>query len=260
MTREIIIKNRFNNKIMICGEYEDISDCVEKNKANLREADLYEADLRRADLYGADLRRANLYEANLRRANLYEADLYGADLRGADLYGADLRRADLYGADLYEADLRRANLYGANLRGADLYGADLRGAEYQEPLFLPDFYSLKLLPQDTKLTFWKYLKDGKSPYLNMEYKVGKEYKFKNYDSDEHQQCGEGGNVATLMWCLKDSLEANEFIECGFKVKDIVAIPYGTDGKFRVNKLKVLRKINREEAIELLKNAMKNNDV
>ena len=89
----------------------------------------------------------------------------------------------------------------------------------------------------------------------MEYKVGKTYRFKSYDSDEFSQCGEGGNVATLMWCLKNDLNANQFIEVKFKVKDIVAIPYMTDGKFRVKKLKVLRMIYRKEAIKLLKDSM-----
>jgi uncharacterized protein YjbI with pentapeptide repeats len=192
---EISIKHRYNDKIIISGKYESIRDCIEKNKADLR-----------------------------------DADLRGAYLRGADLQGADLR-------------------------GADLQGADLRDAKYKEPLFLSDIYSLKLLPKNTILTFWKYLKCGLSPYQNVQYEVGKIYRFVNCDTDENKQCGKGGNVATLMWCLKDNIEADEFIEVKFRVKDIVAIPYITDGKFRVKKLKVLRKINREEAVTLLKNVM-----
>ena len=176
--KNIEIKNHYTKEIIICGEYESIKDCLEKN------------------------------------------------------------------------------LRYANLSNADLHNTDLRYAKYKEPLFLPDLYSLKLLPQKTKLTYWKYLKEGKSPYQNMEYKIGEEYKFKTYNADEQEQCGEGGNVATLIWCLKDSSKADEFIECEFKVSDIIAIPYSTDGKFRVKKLKVLRKINRKEAIELLNDVMK----
>ena len=54
----------------------------------------------------------------------------------------------------------------------------------------------------------------------------------------------------------DSLNADEFLEVEFKVKDIIAIPFGTDGKFRVKELRVLRKINRKQAVEILKKAMK----
>lgn len=61
--------------------------------------------------------------ANLRNANLWNANLRDADLWGADLRNADLQRADLRGADLRNANLRDANLWDANLRNADLWGA-----------------------------------------------------------------------------------------------------------------------------------------
>jgi hypothetical protein len=111
---KIEIKNRWNGGIILCGEYESIKDCLEKNiGANLYEANLREADLREANLYGANLRKADLIGADLREANLI-----GADLRGANLRGADLRKADLIGADLIGANLRKADLIGADLRGA----------------------------------------------------------------------------------------------------------------------------------------------
>ena len=185
------------------------------------------------------------------------ADLRGANLQGAYLRDANLRGANLQGADLRGAYLQDADLQGAYLRGAYLRDANLQGAKHKEPLFLCDLYSLKLLPKNTVLTFWKYLINGLSPYQKMEYEIGKIYKFKEFDFDENNQCGIGGNVATLMWCLKDNLCADEFIEVEFRVRNIVAIPYLTDGKFRVNRLKVLRKINRKEAIKLLKNVMNN---
>ncbi len=247
----IEIRNRFTGNIIISGEYESIKHCLERNRANLQEAnlrgaDLQEADLRgadlqEADLWGADLRGADLRRAYLRRANLWEADLRGAELQGANLRGANLRGADLRGADLW---------------GADLRGADLWGAKYQEPLFLTDSYSLKLLPEDTVLTFWKYLIDGKSPYYYYPYEVGQTYTFENFDNNENNSCGLGGNVATLMWCLKDNLKADEFIEVCFKVSDIVAIPFTSDGKFRVKQFTVLRKINRKEAVKLLNDLVK----
>ena len=59
-----------------------------------------------------------------------------------------------------------------------------------------------------------------------------------------------------MWCLKDNLEANEFIEVEFQVKDIVAIPFTTDGKFRVKKFKVIKKYTRKQVLDLLKKKMK----
>ena len=110
----IEIKNRFDESIIISGEYKSVRNALEKNSGtNLEGADLRDADLRGADLRGADLRGADLRGANLEGADLRGADLRGADLWGADLWGADLRGANLWSADLRSADLRSANLDGA---------------------------------------------------------------------------------------------------------------------------------------------------
>ena len=155
-------------------------------------------------------------------------------------------------------NLSYANLRYANLSSANLRSADLRYAKYKEPLFLPDLYSLKLLPSLTKLTYWKYLIDGKSPYQYAKYEIGKVYKFNTFNDDENISCGEGGNVATLSWCLKDRSSADEFIKVEFRVRDICAIPYATDGKFRVKKFKVLRKYSRKQVLKFLTKAMEKN--
>ena len=61
-------------------------------------------------------------------------------------------------------------------------------------------------------------------------------------------CGKGLNVATLDWCLRDTCcdLSKTYVEVSFDVKDIVAIPYNTDGKFRVRKFKILRKLTKKE--------------
>jgi len=157
------------------------------------------------------------------------------------------KRADLSGAYLSGANLSRANLSGANLSGANLSRADL-------PLALPDLYLLKLQPPKIKLTAWKYLENGKSPYQHFEYEVGKTYTAKDASTDEKILCDVGLNVATLSWCLKDTnykTSKIEFLEVEFTAKDIAAVPIATDGKFRVTQFKVLRKINRDEAVKFL---------
>jgi len=125
---KIEIKNRFTGEV-ICGGDFDLRDCIVKNKADLRNADLRNAYLRNADLRNANLLDADLWGADLRNADLWGADLRGADLRDADLRGADLRGADLRGANLWGADLRGADLRSIDLWDADLRGADLRGAK-----------------------------------------------------------------------------------------------------------------------------------
>ena len=180
---------------------------------------------------------------------------------GASLNWASLNRANLYGANLNGANLDGANLNWAslnwaNLNGASLNWANLDGAKFSEPIYLSDLYSLKQLPKDTILNYWKYIKDGKSPIQDsgkIKYEVGKTYTEKDCNNNEYENCGAGLNVATIFWCLKETVNDNdvELIQCQFKVSDIVAIPYWTDGKFRVSKLKVIRKISRPEAIKEL---------
>ncbi len=183
-------------------------------------------------------------------ADLWGADLRGADLRGANLRGANLWGANLWGADLWGANLREANLRGANLREANLREANLWGAKNFN-LWVDNLYSLKMQNPKTKLRYWKYLNNGLSPYQNAKYEVGKTYTEKDYDPDEQNPCGAGLNVATLMWCLRDCNSDSELIEVEFYAKDIVAVPYFTDGKFRVSKFKVLRQISRDEGQKIL---------
>ena len=94
---KIEIKRWDNGKIIICGKYESIKDCLEKNR---NKADLSWANLGSANLRSADLRSANLRSANLRSANLRSADLGWANLRSADLGSANLCSADLSSANL----------------------------------------------------------------------------------------------------------------------------------------------------------------
>jgi hypothetical protein len=105
---EIKIVSRYDsNKVLLCGKYESVKECLEKNKG--------------ADLWGAYLRGADLGGADLRGVNLRGADLWGAYLRGADLGGAYLEGAYLWGADLEGVYLEGAYLWGAYFWGAKNY-------------------------------------------------------------------------------------------------------------------------------------------
>ena len=236
---------------------------------NLREANLREANLRGADLEGANLREANLRGAalggaDLEGANLRGADLGGANLRGANLRGANLIRANLEGVNLREANLREANLIRANLRGADLEGADLEGANLREVnLEGADNYNFNINRSDlnilkyqkNKIIAFKFLKyDMTAPYYNTKYKINETYTVEYYNDCEHDNCGSGINVATLEWCLRNTnsdLNHYKYVEVEFDASDIVAIPYHSDGKFRVKKMKILREVPKEMLEKLI---------
>ena len=108
--------------------------------------------------------------------------------------------------------------------------------------------------QKGKLRAFKHLNGNKSPYENFEYKIGKTYICKDYDSDERKLCSKGYNVATLDWCLKDTNYnlSKTYIIVEFEAKDIIAIPYNSDGKFRVKKMKIVRKLTKKEKEKLVK--------
>jgi hypothetical protein len=107
---------------------------------------------------------------------------------------------------------------------------------------MPDLYILKSQPPKTKLVAYKFLnQDLTSPYQNFQYEIGETYTCDDYNDDERITCDKGLNVATLSWC-KRNMESNKqiIVEVSFLAGDIVAIPYATDGKFRVKKMKIER--------------------
>ena len=154
------------------------------------------------------------------------------------------------------ANLRGANLQEANLRGANLRGANLWGAKNLSPIYQSDLSILKY--QKGKIKAFKFLEGDKSPMHEdkITYKVGKTYLLKQdkCDFDEYVLCGAGLNVATLNWCLRETgcnLDKT-YIEVEFTANDIIAIPYNSDGKFRVKKLKVIKKLTKKELEKYLK--------
>jgi uncharacterized protein YjbI with pentapeptide repeats len=107
---------------------------LDMRDSHLERANLWQAHLERGTLIGAHLEGADLMGAHLEGALLLGAHLGGAALNGAHLEGAVLRNAHLEGAffvngaHLEGTDLREAHLEGAFLDGAHLEGADLEGS------------------------------------------------------------------------------------------------------------------------------------
>jgi len=233
----------------ICGnvlfEWESVGNTLKKT---VEQAVLRNSDLRNSNLRGSDLSYSNLTGSNLRGSDLSYSNLTGSDLRNSDLSSSDLSYSNLTDSNLRGSDLRGSNLTDSNLRGSDL-----SYSIFDEPIYLSELYNLKLLPPKTKLRMWKWLRYGKTYYKNAKYEVGKTYTEKDYSTDEFAECGEGLNVSTLTWCLRESKGYGnvELLEVEFLVSDIVAIPYWTDGKFRVKKFKTLRKISRDEGIKIM---------
>jgi len=150
----------------------------------------------------------------------------------------DLRYANLRYADLRHADLRHANLQYANLRYADLRHAQGLSKYRIQPL-------LALYDQPDKQRYYKLVNaNGEGPYRGgIVYEVGKSYEVENADTDEIAGCGEGINIATMDWCLKEWQEGYRILLVEFTAKDIAAIPINGDGKFRLFRCRVIGELN-----------------
>ena len=216
-------------------------------------------DLGGADLSGADLRDANLTRANLHRAalggaalggaDLTDAHLRGAHLRYAHLVGANLQGANLVGANLTDANLTDANLTYANLVGANLVGANLRDTVGFDPRRWVALYERKYLP-GVQHAYKMVTEHGYGPYQGgINYlgamNSGGAIKVEGANTDEHTDCGAGINVATLAWCLRERRPEHRILIVAFEASDIAAIPWTSDGKFRLRRCRVVGEYQQE---------------
>ena len=232
--------------------------------AKLRGLDLREARLAGADMVGADMRAAQLSHADLRGANLSDADLRGARLREADLEGATLAGALLRGADLRECAAPHADATAADLRGADLRGADFTRVEVMDAVFtdaklracvgvnpyrIQPLYSrrLEIGPQ---VAYKLVTPSGEGTFAGgIDYlealATGRMVRIPEANTDEFEACAAGINVATMVWALNEWQEGYRVLEVAFEADDIAAIPWTSDGKFRLFRCQVTREMDLE---------------
>lgn len=179
------------------------------------------------------------------RANLHEADLRGADLREADLSEADLRWADLREADLSWANLHEADLSEADLSGANLSGAHLSGAQ---GIFDPCAWLAANCKRvrggiEAYKTFGLY----NQPPESWKQEPGAEIS-EVVNPNPTDDCGCGVNVATLDWVRRNSDKNLPIWKVLVKWEWMVGavVPYGTDGKFRVPRAKLVEVVETTE--------------
>jgi len=217
--------------------------------ANLSYANLSYANLSYANLSYANLSYANLSSANLSSANLSSADLSYADLNSANLSYANLSSANLSSADLSYADLNSANLSSANLSSANLSSANLSSANLSSVKGL-------LNPQSWLKENFKFNKKGLIVFKgfgNTQYPIKSDWLIKKgsviseeCDSCRVDDCGCGVNVATKKW-IENQYPDAVIWECLIEWKDLVGVvvPYNTDGKFRCNRLRLIKKVGKK---------------
>ena len=230
-----------------CLRNADLSNAYLSN-AYLSNAYLRNADLSNANLSCADLSNASLSDAYLRNANLRDADLRNADLSNANLSYAYLRNAYLSNAYLSNADLSGADLSGANLSGANLSCAYLRDADFSNAKGLTsqiEYVKKHFATCESGIIVYKTFGEYRSPNTNWVIKSGS-YICEVANGTRTNACGCGVNVGTKEWILRNT--SGDIWECLIEWLDLagVVVPYNTDGKIRAERVKLLRKVSREE--------------
>ncbi len=223
-------------------------------RANLSGANLSGADLHRANLSGTDMSHTNMSHSNLSGAdmsntNLSHSDLSYADLSGADMSYADLSHAILIGTDLSYSDLGCAILIGTDMSHSDLSGANLSHANLSSAKGLMhqhEWMEENLIKCGDGFIVYKTFGEIHKP--NVEWRIEEGCIItENVNFDRASDCACGINVGTLTWVL-NSTRVNEIWECliPFDALSGVCIPYNTDGRFRCEMVKLIKKYSREE--------------
>ena len=114
------------------------------------------------------------------------------------------------------------------MRGADLQGAKGINKYLTTPLYM-------LFNQPGKIRAYKLVNQkGEGIYRGgLVYEIDKRISVDEWDDSESEQCGAGINLATLDWCIREWREGLRILICEFTATDIVCVPIGSDGKFRV---------------------------
>jgi hypothetical protein len=115
-------------------------------------------------------------------------------------------------------------------------------------------YADILLDQPGPIWAYKLVnKRGEGPFnggINYLDENTDEFLVKNFNNDEHRQCGAGINLATLDWVMKEWQPGYRILIMEFfanKPKGNLCIPIATDGKFRV---KQCRRVGEKDLKEL----------
>jgi hypothetical protein len=69
--------------------------------------------------------------------------------------------------------------------------------------------------------------------------IGDQVEVTNANTDPNEQCGAGIHVATLPWVMREWRKGYKVLLVEFLADDIACIPFGTDGKFRLHRCRVV---------------------
>ncbi len=216
---------------------------VDLSNAQLNKLDFSYKNLEDGNFECAEFRDSKFIEANLKNANLSCAKFGDANLNRADLTNANLTYADLFTASLVNATLINANLRYVGLGHVNLSQANLSqiiGLNDNSKEFLS---KLKL----TRSGLYVYKAIGNTSYpLNPNWVIKPgAYLEETVNFNRANLCGCGVNFGTLEY-VKQQYKNADYWLCLIEILDLpnVVVPFGTDGKARCSRLKLIKKIKK----------------
>lgn len=211
----------------------------------------------RVELNHLDFGQKRLIRANFTGVNLTGSRLVRCSIREANFTDAEMALTDFSSSDLARACFRGANLGGANFSNSNLVCADFTGARLENAVFIEANLS-RAIGLPTAASFIDKLEKTETGVIcykaigNTTYEAPKAWSFRKGTYIEevvnHERtctCGCGVNVAdSIDWCQDQYRHAAFIWKCQIDWIDLadVVVPYGTDGKFRASRVKLIEPV------------------
>lgn len=215
------------------------------------------------DLTGLDLSRRNLSRITFRFCNFNSVDFHCSNLSEATIIGCRLIHSNMSDVDMSGSYLFDCVITDCNLSGSNLFNFDTACCHFKNINFtntnLTDVDMAKTTITDSiglrsaKEILDELFKKTDEGYIV--YKVfGMYYEIPDYwnieedsiieekvDMNRMETCSYGINVAIKPWIEKCINKGQQIWKCllSFDDLDKVCVPYGTDGKIRCGRLKLL---------------------
>jgi len=188
------------------------------------------------------------------------------------LHGVQLCHSLLNNCSFFRCDFERCNLGFTELHYCELKSCDFKYADFTRTLFVGSHFNDCDMSQAKGLISQsEWIKNNLEATSNgyICYKSFNEYysppnswhpielgKYveENVNTSRTSLCSYGVNIGTLdfaarsIQCIPVESDYNPVYECLIEFADLadVVVPFNTDGKFRAGRVKILRKIDREE--------------
>lgn len=215
--------------------------------------DLSNLDLSNLDLYSCHFYRSNLTSVNftntyLRNVYIIECILHNTNFTNSDLICSYMRDLDftntiLDKTNLYSSDIVSSNVSGVDFTNTDITRTNFSSSDLSQSKGLLSNKDLmdKLFERDE--TGWiVYKRIGLTEYKpNPIWKIEENSVLEEVRlEDRRLNCGYGVNFGTLEW-VNNRYPYADIWKCHIAFSDIdsVTVPYGTDGKARTSRLKLI---------------------